>query len=158
MADAADVVVIVDRPGAASYQSSAATQIAVQQPLDTVVTTHENAPVIQVQTVAPPQINITAPTQPVQVTVERPVQVSVTVYQTGPMGPAGVYWMEMVGWPCVSNIGQATIGGSQGVVNAHTKGSKTVFRFVPSAYDPTLDGFYSAYSDGVLSDLICTRG
>ena len=45
-----------------------------------------------------------------------------------------------------------------GDVYAYTLGGVTRYRLVPSVYSAAQDAFYSSFSGGVLSGLICTRG
>ena len=45
-----------------------------------------------------------------------------------------------------------------GDVYAYTLGGVTRYRLVPSVYSAALDAFYSTFSGGVLSGLICSRG
>ena len=68
-------------------------------------------------------------------------------------GAAILSWDSLVFWPSASE--GAVAGGD---VRSHTRGGVTVYRFIPSPYDPTQDGFYSDFTGGVLSGLITTRG
>lgn len=69
-----------------------------------------------------------------------------------------VSWMDLVPRPSVE-VGAAIVSGQAGTVRKHTKdGEADIFRFIPTDYDPALDGFYSTYSAGALSGLITTRG
>ena len=45
-----------------------------------------------------------------------------------------------------------------GAVYAYTLGGVTRYRLVPTTYSAALDAFYTTYSGGVLSGLICSRG
>ena len=57
-----------------------------------------------------------------------------------------------------AKVGEATVSDAVGDVLAFTNGGVTRFRFISKPYDPAVDAFYAAYSDGSLSGLICTRG
>lgn len=48
--------------------------------------------------------------------------------------------------------------GGDGVVYEYTYGLTIYYRFVPTAYDPNLDIFYSTYDNPTLSGVIATRG
>lgn len=45
-----------------------------------------------------------------------------------------------------------------GTVYSYVLGPVTRYRLVPSTYSAAQDAFYSNFSGGVLSGLICTRG
>jgi hypothetical protein len=66
-------------------------------------------------------------------------------------------WIDLCTWPSVAD-GTATVSGVSGAVRSHTKGGRTVFRFIPTPYNAALDGFYSTFTGGVLSGLIAARG
>ena len=55
---------------------------------------------------------------------------------------------------------EPTVAGTvaAGDVYAYTLGGVTRYRLVPTVYSAALDAFYSGYSGGVLSGLICSRG
>lgn len=58
-------------------------------------------------------------------------------------------------WSAIpTNLGAIT-GGN---VWSYTLNGTTRYRFVPTAYDPTEDAFYTTFSGGILSGLIVTRG
>lgn len=53
---------------------------------------------------------------------------------------------------------EATYTGGGGFVLAYQYGATVYYRFVPEPYDPTLDAFYSAFSDPALSGRLAARG
>jgi hypothetical protein len=57
-----------------------------------------------------------------------------------------------------TKINDATVNGSVGSVYKYTYRGVDRYRFVPNLYDPVMDGFYSNFSEGVLSGLIASRG
>lgn len=68
-------------------------------------------------------------------------------------------WDHLLFWPAQdATPASTTAGGVSGTVKAHTKGGRTVFRFIPSTPNPAQDAFYSTYTAGNLSGLIVTRG
>ena len=69
-------------------------------------------------------------------------------------------WVYLVNsWSVAPSIvGASTVSGQPGDVYDYTLGGVTRYRFVPTTYDPTLDGFYSTFTAGTLSGLIATRG
>jgi hypothetical protein len=66
-------------------------------------------------------------------------------------------WADLVMWPSAS-AGTATVSGQAGAVRSHTRGGVTYYRFIPTSFNPALDGFYSGYTGGVLSGLLVSRG
>lgn len=68
----------------------------------------------------------------------------------------GLRWIDIVVWPSVV-LGTTTLGGNIGTVYAHTSGSTTYYRFIPSTYSAALDKFYLSYSNNVLSSLVASR-
>ena len=57
-----------------------------------------------------------------------------------------------------ASVGTATVSSQPGEVFEYPLGSVTRYRFVPTTYSAALDAFYTTYSGGVLSGLICSRG
>ena len=66
-------------------------------------------------------------------------------------------WEQLVFWPSTA-FGTSTLNNEGGVVRMHTKGGLSFYRFIPSNYSATTDGFYTTLIDGVLSGLVATRG
>lgn len=62
-------------------------------------------------------------------------------------------WDYLIFFPSVQ---EATISG--GKVRKHTKNGLSVYRFIPTPYNPTQDAFYESFTSGTLSGLITTRG
>lgn len=58
-------------------------------------------------------------------------------------------------WSTEPTLNSSIAGGD---VYDYTLDGVTLYRFVPTTYDPTQDAFYSTFSAGVLSDIIVTRG
>lgn len=56
------------------------------------------------------------------------------------------------------NVGTATVNGQPGDVFSYILRGVTRYRFVPTTYDASLDGFYGTYAAGVLTNFICNRG
>lgn len=75
-----------------------------------------------------------------------------------PSEPEPPSWMDLVAWPSVAD-GTSTVAGQPGAVRRHSKiGQSDIYRFIPTVYDAALDAFYTTFSGGVLTGLICTRG
>ncbi len=58
-------------------------------------------------------------------------------------------------WSVEPTLNSSIAGGD---VYNYTLDGTTRYRFIPTAYDPTQDAFYSSFSAGTLSGLIVTRG
>jgi hypothetical protein len=70
---------------------------------------------------------------------------------------AGFTWRKLViQWTEIPV--ETTYSGGDGKVFIYVYGLTTYYRFVPAAYDPNLDIFYSTYDDPALSGVIATRG
>ena len=77
--------------------------------------------------------------------------------ETGVVNPR-LDWADLViTWTATPVLNKAITGGE---VFTYTYGTTDRFRFVPSPYDSTLDGFYSTFDSGTdtLSGLLATRG